>query len=45
MFMVDTYAEDAVYEWIAAAIAHSQPMTAEEYYVNVAIPVDKERAH
>ena len=35
-----TYAIYPVDEWIAATVAHSQPVTAEEYYVDVAIPAE-----
>ena len=36
-----THAIYPVDEWIAATVAHSQPVTAEEDYVDVAIPAEQ----
>jgi hypothetical protein len=36
-----TYIVDSINEWIAAAIAHCQPITAEPYDVDVLVPIMK----
>ena len=36
-FSIHTYAENAIYDWIVATVAHGKPMTTKENNVDVSI--------
>ena len=36
-FLIYTYAENAIYNWVVAAVAHGKPVTTEENNVDVSI--------
>ena len=37
IFLIHTYAENAIYNWIVATVAHGKPMTTKENNVDVSI--------